>query len=167
MLYILALAHVAMVRRKKSFSLFYSYIFKSLSIVFININIINIEIDWILRFYRKYIGWFPLHDVGPHSWEICVGRLSIQEVFVSTFSLLLFFLEARSWLNSNNSLFCSLPYQRALFKIFSPTKKIKEITFRNQFKTWHLTTPVLLYAIVFNIPKFFEYKTMCPAEYLR
>lgn len=38
---------------------------------------------------------------------------------------------------------------------------------RNQFKTWHLATPVVLYSIVFNIPKFFEYKIICPAEYMR
>merc|ERR1711879_233631 len=35
------------------------------------------------------------------------------------------------------------------------------------FKTWHLTTPVLLYSILFNVPKFFEYMTMCPMEYIR
>ena len=45
---------------------------------------------------------------------------------------------------------------------------------RKQYKTWHMALPVLVYSILFNIPKFFEHTTLCPAsmenyamEYLR
>ena len=38
---------------------------------------------------------------------------------------------------------------------------------RNQFKTWQLASPVLLYSLLFNIPKFLEHRAMCPREFIR